>query len=92
MVNAYAASNSNCSASEGCDLQAYFACPFRIMWIISMPPRITRVRPMLGFKSDQSARIILGGIEMIHTMRKQQAKDARNTQPSLAEQLNLLAA
>ena len=34
-----------------------------------------RIRPMLGFKSDQSARIILGGIEMIHMMRKGQAKD-----------------
>jgi putative transposase len=51
-----------------------------------------RVRPMLGFKSDQSARIILGGIEMIHMMSKQQAQYARNPQPSLAEQFNLLAA
>jgi transposase-like protein len=32
-----------------------------------------RVRPMLGFKSIASARVILGGIEMIHMMRKQQA-------------------
>jgi hypothetical protein len=37
-----AASNSNCSASDGCGLRAYFACPLRIIWIISMPPRITR--------------------------------------------------
>jgi putative transposase len=51
-----------------------------------------RVRPMLGFKSDQSARVILGGIEMIHMMCKQQAKYARNLEPSLAEQFNLLAA
>jgi putative transposase len=51
-----------------------------------------RVRPMLGFKSDQSARIILGGIEMIHMMRKQQAKYARNSEPTLAEQFNFLAA
>jgi len=29
---------------------------------------------MLGFKSFNSARAILGGIEMVHMMRKQQAK------------------
>jgi putative transposase len=51
-----------------------------------------RIRPMLGFKSASSARIILGGIEMVHMMRKQQAKYACNRQPSLAEQFDLLAA
>ena len=51
-----------------------------------------RVQPMLGFKSMGSARAILGGIEMIHMMRKQQAKYACNPQPSLAEQFELLAA
>jgi putative transposase len=51
-----------------------------------------RVRPMLGFKSIDSARAILTGIEMVHMMRKQQAKYARNPQPSLAEQFDLLAA
>jgi len=51
-----------------------------------------RVRPMLGFKSMGSARAILGGIEMIHMMRKQQAKYACNGKPSLAEQFHLLAA
>jgi transposase-like protein len=51
-----------------------------------------RVRPMLGFKSMVSARVILGGIEMIHMMRKQQAKYACNGQPSLAEQFHLLVA
>jgi putative transposase len=51
-----------------------------------------RVRPMLGFQSMASARVILGGIEMIHMMRKQQAKYACNRQPSLAEQFHLLAA
>jgi transposase-like protein len=51
-----------------------------------------RVRPMLGFQSMTSARVILGGIEMIHMMRKQQAKYACNRQPSLAEQFHLLAA
>ena len=51
-----------------------------------------RVRPMLGFKSAASARVILGGIEMIHMMRKQQAKYACNQQPLLAKQFELLAA
>jgi transposase-like protein len=51
-----------------------------------------RVRPMLGFKSDQSARILLEGIEMIHMMRKQQAKYARNPDPTLAEQFEMLVA
>ncbi len=51
-----------------------------------------RVRPMLGFKSMASARAILGGIEMVHMMRKGQAKYACNPQPSLADQFNLLAA
>ncbi|SCZ01424.1 Transposase (or an inactivated derivative) [Microvirga guangxiensis] len=48
-----------------------------------------RVRPMLGFKSIDSARTILSGIEMEHMMRKQQAKYACNPQPSLAEQPDL---
>jgi putative transposase len=51
-----------------------------------------RVRPMLGFKSTACARVILDGIEMVHMMRKQQAKYACNPQPSLAEQFDLLAA
>ena len=51
-----------------------------------------RVRPMLGFQSMASARVILGGIEMIHMLRKQQAKYAYNPQPSLAVQFDLLAA
>ena len=51
-----------------------------------------RVRPMLGFQSVVCARVILGGIEMIHMMRKQQAKYARNLHPSLAEQFEILAA
>ena len=50
------------------------------------------VRPMLGFKSIDSARAILSGIEMVHMMRQQQAKYACNPQPSLAEQFDLLAA
>jgi transposase-like protein len=51
-----------------------------------------RVRPMLGFKSIVSARVILSGIEMVHMMRKGQAKYAYNPQPSLVEQFDLLAA
>jgi putative transposase len=51
-----------------------------------------RVRPMLGFQSVVCAHVILGGIEMIHMMRKQQAKYARNPAPSLAEQFEMLAA
>ena len=51
-----------------------------------------RIRPMLGFKSAESARIILGGIEMVHMMRKGQAKYARNPHLSLAEQFERLAA
>ncbi|MEZ0168283.1 IS6 family transposase [Microvirga sp. TS319] len=51
-----------------------------------------RVRPMLGFKSMASARANLGGIEMVHMMRKGQAKYTCSPQPSLAEQFDLLAA
>jgi putative transposase len=51
-----------------------------------------RVQPMLGFKTMNSARVILGGIEMVHMMRKQQAIYARNPQPSLARQFARLAA
>ena len=51
-----------------------------------------RVRPMLGFKSTGCARVILGGIELIHMMRKQQARYAGSQQLPLAEQFHLLAA
>jgi transposase-like protein len=47
---------------------------------------------MLGFKSADSARMILGGIELIHMMRKQQAEYACMQQLPLAEQFHLLAA
>jgi hypothetical protein len=47
---------------------------------------------MLGFKSVGSARAIMGGVEMVHVMRKQQAIYARNPKPSLAEQFERLAA
>jgi putative transposase len=51
-----------------------------------------QIRSMLGFKSLSSARVILGGIEMVHMMRKGQAKYACNSNLSLAEQFELLAA
>jgi transposase-like protein len=51
-----------------------------------------RIRPMLGFKSTTTARVILSGIEMVHMMRKGQAKYACNSNISLAEQFELLAA
>jgi transposase-like protein len=51
-----------------------------------------RMRPMLGFKSMDGARAVLGGIEMVHMMRKGQAKYACKSQPSLAEHFDRLAA
>jgi putative transposase len=51
-----------------------------------------RVRPMLGFKAMESARAVLGGIEMVHMMRKGQARCAPDQQLSLAEQFERLAA
>jgi len=51
-----------------------------------------RVRPMLGFKSTESARAILGGIEMVHMMRKGQAKYVQNRQSSLADQFEQIVA
>jgi putative transposase len=51
-----------------------------------------RIRCMLGFKSQTSAAIILSGIEMIHIMRKRQARYAYNPSPSIAEQFDILAA
>jgi hypothetical protein len=38
---------------------------------------------MLGFKSTASAATILSGIEMVHIMRKQQARYTYNSVPSL---------
>jgi transposase-like protein len=51
-----------------------------------------RVRPMLGFKSVNSARAVLGGIEMVYMMRKGRVMYAGKRQPSLAEQFERLAA
>ncbi|MEQ1954725.1 IS6 family transposase, partial [Mesorhizobium sp. CN2-181] len=46
----------------------------------------------LGFKSTTCAAIILYGIEMVHMMRKRQARYAHNPAPSLVEQFKMLAA
>ncbi|WP_353646083.1 IS6 family transposase [Mesorhizobium sp. WSM2239] len=54
--------------------------------------RIKRVRSMFGFKAMASAKIILSGIEMVHMMRKRQARFAFNPDPSIAEQFEILAA
>jgi transposase-like protein len=51
-----------------------------------------RIRSMLGFKSTASAEVILSGIEMVHMMRKRQARFADNPRPSIAEQFELIAA
>lgn len=46
---------------------------------------------MLGFKSIVCAATILSGIEMVHMMRKRQARQAYNPPPSLSEQFEILA-
>ncbi|MBZ9799095.1 IS6 family transposase [Mesorhizobium sp. ES1-4] len=51
-----------------------------------------RVRSMVGFKSFASAVATLGGIEMIHMVRKRQARYAYNPDPSIAEQFEIIAA
>jgi putative transposase len=51
-----------------------------------------RIRPMLGFKTQKTADTILSGIELIHMMRKRQARFAYDPAPTLAEQFNILAA
>ncbi|RWP23111.1 IS6 family transposase [Mesorhizobium sp.] len=51
-----------------------------------------RIRSMLGFKSMTCAAAILSGIEMVHMMRKRQARHAYNPSPSIAEQFEILAA
>ena len=50
--------------------------------------RITR--PMLGFKTFRSARILLGGIETMHMIRKHQLADSGSA-ASVAQQFYLLA-
>jgi transposase-like protein len=45
-----------------------------------------RTRPMLGFKDFHCARVILGGIETMHMIRKGQMKIVGKTSPSAAQQ------
>src|SRR5471032_1654076 len=49
------------------------------------------VRPMLGFKSFRCARIILGGIELVHMIAKGQMKSDGGRHRSVAEQFYDLA-
>ena len=51
-----------------------------------------RIRSVLGFKAMGSAKVRLCGIEMVHTMGKQQARFAYSRRPSLKAQFELLAA
>ncbi len=46
---------------------------------------------MLGFKSQATAAMILSGIEMIHMIRKRQARYAYPA-PPIAEQFEIFAA
>ena len=50
-----------------------------------------RTRPMLGFKTVRCARILLGGIEVMHMITKGQMKCACGTPPSAADQFYELA-
>lgn len=50
-----------------------------------------RTRPMLGFKNFRCARILLGGIEVMHMIAKGQMKCVRGTHPSAADQFYSLA-
>ncbi|WP_100085008.1 IS6 family transposase [Burkholderia ambifaria] len=49
-----------------------------------------RTRPMMGFKNFRCARIVLGGIEVMHMIRKGQMKSTRKNQTA-AEQFYSLA-
>ncbi|MBB5406057.1 DDE-type integrase/transposase/recombinase, partial [Paraburkholderia youngii] len=45
-----------------------------------------RTRPMLGFKNFHRARVILGGIEVMHMIRKGQTKCAGKYPSSASQQ------
>lgn len=47
---------------------------------------------MLGFKPMDTAAVTLSGVEMVHMMRKRQARYPFNPNSSLAEQFEILAA
>lgn len=44
-----------------------------------------RTRPMMGFKNFRGARIVLGGIEVIHMIRKGQMKSIRKNQTAVEQ-------
>lgn len=50
-----------------------------------------RIRPMLGFKDFNCARVILSGIEMMHMIKKGQMKCSSRTARSAAKQFYSLA-
>jgi putative transposase len=50
------------------------------------------IRPMLGFKSFRCARIILGGVEIMHMIRKGQMRSNDGSGLSVAQQFYSLAA
>ena len=50
------------------------------------------IRPMLGFKSFRCARVILGGIEIMHMIRKEQMRSSNGSNLSAARQFYSLAA
>jgi putative transposase len=50
------------------------------------------VRPMLGFKSFRSASLTLGGIELVHMLKKGQMNAGNGQGLSAAEQFYSLAA
>jgi hypothetical protein len=47
---------------------------------------------MLGFKSEACADVILGGIELVHMIRKGQLDIADSRNPPIADQFASLAA
>jgi CheB methylesterase/DDE domain len=49
------------------------------------------IRPMLGFKDFHCARVILGGIEIMHMIAKGQMKDKDGSKRSFAQQFYALA-
>jgi transposase-like protein len=50
-----------------------------------------RTRPMMGFGNFRCARIILGGIELVHMIAKDQMKHNGDLKPSAARQFYSLA-
>jgi transposase-like protein len=50
-----------------------------------------RIRPMMGFKDFRCARIILSGIETMHTIRKGQMKDDGVTRTAADQSYSLVA-